>query len=306
MSLDRLLSHVEVTVQPFSLCILSGGWRLRLPEPSGPLLHFVLQGRGRLLGTGRDRHRLAPFTLAIVPNGTAHALESGASVKEEFTFDPSDAGPPVYRIVAGSADDPGLTLACGMVSVRYGRSLGLFDHLRHIVAVDLSDVPLVREAFATLLDEQSNPSEGGEALTAGLMTASLVYFLRRLSKRSAGTLPWLMALEDPRLGRAIDLMLSDPGAPHTVELLADAAGMSRSAFAERFQAVFARTPMAMLHGIRMESASKMLRDGTLTLDQVARRTGFSSRSHFSQAFKAHHGVSPALHRQSAASAQTSR
>lgn len=293
MSLDRLLSHVEVSVQPFSLCILSGGWRLRLPKPTGPLLHFVLQGRGRLIGSGRDRHRLAPYTLAIVPNGTAHVLESGASVKEEFSFDPSNAGPPVYKIVAGSTDDPGLTLACGMVSVRYGQSLGLFDHLRQIAAVDLSDVPLVRAAFATLLEEQSNPSEGGGALTAGLMTASLVYFLRRLSKRSVGTLPWLMALEDPRLGRAIDLMLADPGLPHTVELLADAAGMSRSAFAERFQAAFSRTPMAMLHGIRMESAAKMLGDGTLTLDQVARRSGFSSRSHFSQAFKVHHGVPPA-------------
>ncbi len=292
MYLDRLLSHVEVSVEPFSLCILSGGWRLRLPEPAGPLLHFVLAGRGRLSGPGRDRHQLAPFMLAIVPGGMAHSLESGTSVKREFTFDASTAGPPVQKIVAGSADDPGLTLACGMVNVRYGRSIGLFDHLRHIIAVDLSKEPLVRAAFTTILEEQSRPAEGGGALTAGLMTASLVYFLRHLPAGNTGTLPWLLALEDVSLGRAIDSMLDDPAAPHTVELLADAAGISRSAFAKRFHAAFSRTPMAMLHGIRMEHAAKLLRDGTLTLDQIARRSGFSSRSHFSHAFKAHHGSSP--------------
>lgn len=72
--------------------------------------------------------------------------------------------------------------------------------------------------------------------------------------------------------------------------------MSRSAFAERFGEAFGRTPMAMLHGIRMENAVKLLHESDLSMDDVAKRAGFSSRSHFSQAFKKHHGVPPARHR----------
>ena len=128
------------------------------------------------------------------------------------------------------------------------------------------------------------------------MSAALVYLFRRLAERNSGSLPWLLALENSRLGRAIDLMLGDPGHAHSLESLADAAGMSRSAFAERFGEAFARTPMAMLHGIRMEHALKLLHESDLSMDEVAKKTGFSSRSHFSQAFKKHHGVSPTRHR----------
>lgn len=296
MSLDRLLSHLEVSVHPFSLCILSGGWRLRLPGPTGPLLHFVLRGKGRIVGPRRDNHKLAPFTLAVVPNGSIHALESTAPVRRETTFDARNAGPPVFRIVAGSVDNPDLTIACGVISVRYGQSLGLFDHLDRIVAVDLADVPQVREAFDTILAEQGNPQECAQTLTAAFMTVSLVYFFRRLVAQNAGTLPWLQALEHPNLGRAIDAMLEDPGRPHTVESLADIAAMSRSAFAEQFGRAFKRTPMAMLHRIRMEMAAKLLHESALTMSDVARRVGFSSRSHFSTAFRKHHGVPPTSHR----------
>jgi len=296
MSLDRLLSQLEVKVQPFSLCILSGGWRLKLPKPAEPVLHFVLQGSGRIEGVRGDKHTLAPFHLAVVPLGTAHHLESGAAVRREFEFDARQAGPPIYRIVAGAPEKADLMLACGMITVRYGRTLGLFDHLRSIVSVDLSDVPQVREAFTTILAEQSRPAEGGQALTGAMMSAALVYLFRRLAAKNSGTLPWLLALEDSRLGRAIDLMLGDPGHAHSLESLADAAGMSRSAFAERFGEAFGRTPMAMLHGIRMENAVKLLHESDLSMDDVAKRSGFSSRSHFSQAFKKHHGVPPTRHR----------
>jgi AraC-like DNA-binding protein len=34
----------------------------------------------------------------------------------------------------------------------------------------------------------------------------------------------------------------------------------------------------------------------VSIEEVADRIGFSSRSHFSQAFKDHHGVSPATFR----------
>jgi AraC-like DNA-binding protein len=80
-------------------------------------------------------------------------------------------------------------------------------------------------------------------MTAALMTQCLVYLFRRLVSEPGGALPWLIALEDARLARAIDRILEDPSADHTVDSLADTASMSRSAFAEHFVAAFGRSPM---------------------------------------------------------------
>ncbi|MBI2516493.1 MAG: helix-turn-helix transcriptional regulator [Opitutae bacterium] len=296
MSLDRLLAHVEIAVQPFSLCILSGGWRLRLPQPTGPLLHFVLKGRGKIVGPDRQAHHLEPLSLAIVPQGAAHALESHAPVRHEKAFDLENAGPPLYRIVAGSEDQADLTIACGMISAKFGESLGLFNHLSGVLVVPLADLAPVRELFAAILEEQAQPKEGSNALTGACMTAVMVYFLRRVGKGDTDALPWLRALQDPRLGRAVDAMLLDCGRPWSLETLADVAGMSRSAFAERFTKAFGNTPMAFLHELRMNLAARLLNDRNLTMDAVAKRVGFSSRSHFSQAFSHHHGISPAAAR----------
>ena len=49
-------------------------------------------------------------------------------------------------------------------------------------------------------------------MTKALMTQRLVHFLRHIA--SSGSLPWLDALQDPRLGRAVDRILEAPSARH--------------------------------------------------------------------------------------------
>ena len=96
-----------------------------------------------------------------------------------------------------------------------------------------------------------------------------------------------------RLARALEGVLQSPGAPHTVESLAEVASMSRSAFAEAFTHSFGLPPMGMVRRIRLERAWKLLeQQAGLPIRTVARRVGFSSRSHFSRLFKSHFGVSP--------------
>lgn len=294
MLLDKLMSNLAVHVEPFALCMLSQGWRLRLPAPPVTMLHYVLKGDGAVRGPQEhgDIHRVASSWLAVVPSGAKHALESTGEIRNELRIDAPPEGKPVFRIVAGSEHEPYLVIACGLVSVRYGQSLGLFDHLRDVLTVDLSDQPQVGAAFQTILAEQCQPGPGGEAMTGALMTACLVHTFRRLASDSGGTLPWLDVLHDRRLARAIDRILDNPAAHHTVDSLAEAASMSRSAFAEHFAAAFGRTPMSLVNHIRMQRAAHLLQEGVLSIDEVAERVGFSSRSHFSHAFKEHTDASP--------------
>jgi len=295
--LDKLLANLTVEVEPFALCHVSRGWRLRLPGPPRPLLHFVLQGTGVVRDPRGEAQPLAPLSLSVVPVGARHALECGEPVEDEVRIEAPPAGEPVCRFTAGAPGTAELVVACGLVSVRYGPSVGLFDHLKQVLAVDLSDRPAVGEAFRGVLAEQTQGGPGSVAMTAALMTACLVHLFRRLAASSDGFLPWVTVLEDPRLGRVIDRMLEKPAVDHTVESLAETASMSRSAFAEHFTTAFGRSPMSLLQHIRMQQAAHLLRqESAMSVDAVAARVGYSSRSHFSEAFRKHHGTSPTTFR----------
>lgn len=292
MLLNKLLSNLSVHVKPFAICTLSEGWRLHLPGPSGLLFHFVLEGNGVLYGPRGDAHPLAPMHLSVVPIGAKHILECSGDFRDELRIDTPPSGGQVCQIVAGTSEQADLVVSCGIVSVRYGPSLDLFDHLNEVLAVDLSSVPQALSAFQGIMAEQSQAIAGSDAMTAALMTQCLVHLFRRLPSQDEEALPWLMALQDERLARVIDMILDAPGDDYTVESLAETAAMSRSAFAERFAEFFGRSPMNFVNHVRMQRATQLLAVENLSIDEIARTVGYSSRSHFSRAFKDHSGLPP--------------
>lgn len=296
--LDRVLSHLDVSVEPFTYCLLSSGWRLSLPPATGVMLHFVLRGRGIVRVAGADALEVERHWLAIVPEGIGHALESVGRIRRERRIAPSEpgAGPP-ERLVAGSPEEADLIVACGLIHVRYGESIDLFGHLSGIVTVDLSGHPEVRSAFDGLLREQSEPGPGSRAMQAAQMSQCLVHTLRDLSGGPESALPWLAALRHPRLTRAMERILESPGRRHTVDSLADVACMSRSSFARRFAEAFGSPPMTFVKTIRLKRAARLLDCEAMPVDEVARQVGYSSRSHFSRAFKEQFGVSPVAFRE---------
>jgi len=288
--LDKLMANLSIEVEPFALCHIGEGWRLRLPPPPVPMLHFVIQGTGGVGGPGGVRP-IGTSWMAIIPPGVDHLLQAAEPIEHEQVIDPPPDGSPVCRLLGGAPDDTSLVVACGLVTVRYGPGLDLFGHLRDVLVADMSGIPQVRASFEGILAEQAGIAPGSVAMTHALMTQCLVQFLRRIGADE--TLPWLDVLDDPQLGRVIDHVLEHPSDGHTVDAMADEAGMSRSTFAERFVAAFGQPPMSFVGQVRMQHAARLLRgDRQLSIDTVAERSGYASRSHFSAAFRRHHGVSP--------------
>lgn len=211
--LDKLLDYINIHADPFATCLLSSGWRLCLPGPPDVMFHFVMQGSGFLRGPEDELHRLERFSLAIVPRGIRHNLECGTDVGSELAVDAPPPGSGVVQLVAGPPVTAELRVACGMVNVTYGDSLGLFQRLREIIVADLSGYPQVRNAFEGILAEQGGGTEGSVALTRALMTQCIVYLLRYLSDQSDGRLPWLPGLEDPGLPKRWTRFSTDPRRP---------------------------------------------------------------------------------------------
>lgn len=294
--LDRFLENLSVEVEPFALCMVQSGWRLTLPGPPCAMLHFVVEGEGWVSCADGTHKRIGPNWLIVIPVGTRHSLDTRLNYREELSIDCTPSGPPVHHIVAGEESEAEMVVGCGTLNVRYGETMGLFDHLQETLTVDLSHVPGIADMFNALIDEQSLKAPGTPVLQGAIMTQLMIHMLRAVADGSGANLAWLNALADARLARAIDLILEDPFASHSVDSLAEAAAMSRSAFARQFQAAFSRSPMSLVNHVRMERAAKLLLSSSWPIERIGNRCGFSSRSHFSQAFKKHMGLSPAQFR----------
>jgi AraC-like DNA-binding protein len=298
IDVERVLAQLEVEIDPFAHCMVSRGWRLRLPPPPTALLHFVLQGSGTVREADGSPRTISPSTLIVVPPGSVHSLESAGEVQEEHEI-PAGAPPgeESLALVAGSSETAELVVACGLVNVRFASAIGLFDRIGQVLVVDLSSYPQVGQAMQGILDEQMNPGPGTQFIRSTLMSQCLCYLLRHLALEDPEEVPWLAALNDSQLGPAVATILERPEDRHTVESLAVDAAMSRSAFARRFHDAFGKPPMHLLHDIRMIRAAKLLEaSAPASLELVAKRVGFESRSHFSRAFKKYFGHSPVDHR----------
>lgn len=297
MLLERLIADLEISLEAFAMCEVAPGWRLRLGRLGWVTVHFVLAGRGRLRAGEREVVALEPRSLVIVPADRPHAIEAGAHVEHEAVAD--ERGPRADGLVvlgAGPRTDDELSIACGRLQARTAGGLGLFDGLDRPLVIDFGDSPEMGAIFERLLAEQRGHSTGSTLMMRNLMSEAMILMFRRLCGDPDCPLPWLAALEDPRLSAAIALMLEHPERPHSLESLAAASLMSRTAFATTFSRRFGLPPMTYLRDVRMRRAATLLRGTDLTIEQVAAGVGYASRSRFSRAFTGRFGISPGAFR----------
>ncbi|MBA2479945.1 MAG: helix-turn-helix domain-containing protein [Planctomycetes bacterium] len=95
-----------------------------------------------------------------------------------------------------------------------------------------------------------------------------------------------------RMLTARHLIDADPTQPFTLKRLAQAAGLSRSQFSAEFRRSFGTTPIRYLLDLRMRRARILLTDRSLTIGDIARRSGFSDPHYFARQFRAHFAMSP--------------
>jgi len=291
--LEKVFDNLAMTVEPFATCRLADGWRLLAPARSWVTLHYTLAGDGELdLGSG-EVLPIPENSLAVVPPEIGHAIQCGTAANEVDMHPRNDPNAPVCELVAGPAEYIELTVVCGRIQACYAGSMGLFDHLKDTIVLDFNGHSTMRGIFESLVKEcqQTGPASG--AMMTALMNQCLIEVMREVADESDGALPWLSALDDPRLANVVEAILDQPGHSYTLESLADIASMSRATFIRHFEKSFKRTPMDYLRDVRLRRAAQLLQVSRLPVDSVAGKVGYASRSHFSRAFQEQFGVSPA-------------
>lgn len=292
-ALDRFLDHLELSVEPFAVCRIGRGFRMDTPGARQITLHYVIRGEGEVVADARQP--FGPRSIIVVPAGVRHHIEPTTSESiTEVDYLDIHCGPSALGLEAHEVgDEAPVVMLCGRLVATYGDALGLFDALDAPV-VACFDEPAVRALFDALLGEQSDARPGGRRMVELLMEQALIHLLRRLCE--GGAVAWLTALEEPALARVVDAVLKDPSAGHSLDSLAAVAAMSRTTFSERFKHAFGVTPGGFVKETRLQRAAKLLRTTDEPVKAIALDVGFSSRSHFSRAFKERFGREPARFR----------
>ncbi len=104
----------------------------------------------------------------------------------------------------------------------------------------------------------------------------------------------------PKVGKALRIMHEDAQRPWTVAALANAVGMSRSAFAARFTHIIGMPPIEYLANWRITLAKAALASPNAPMVEIAEMAGYQSVSAFSTGFKRATGFSPKFYARSLA------
>lgn len=150
------------------------------------------------------------------------------------------------------------------------------------------DLHTVGRRAAALLHQalQGRPAPSG--------TVELVPPLGVVKRRST---EWLSS-HDPELDRALTLIRTQAHTGITIEHVLAEVPLSRTALEQRFKKQLNRTPGQELRRVRLDHATRLLRESDLSILQVAMKSGFSSSAYLCQALRQHTGMTPSTYRAS--------
>lgn len=163
-----------------------------------------------------------------------------------------------------------------------------------LIKADQARTLALHNTMQALASEMAEQAPGLEVVATRLAEVLFIQILRAyiasgVEWRNKG---WLRAIFDPQIGAALNAIHNSVNTPWTVESLAQAAGMSRSAFAAHFKEVLGQTPLEYVTEWRMQKATQLLQQRDKKLIEVARSVGYESDAAFSKAFKRVVGANP--------------
>jgi AraC-like DNA-binding protein len=270
--------------------------------------HFLTEGTCKVrLTDGAEMFDAVAGDLILIPHDDRHLLGSDvrlAPTEADSLLD-ADAAPDADVIQLRHGGGGAATrFVCGYLACSRSVCRPLLEGLPRLLRIPIGDGPastLLRQLLRVGVRESSAARPGAESMLAKLSELMFVEAMRRyVETLPPGRKGWLAGVRDAQIGRALALLHGEPGRAWTVEELARAVALSRSALAERFAALVGEPPIQYLMRWRLALAAQLLRAGQEAIVRVAERSGYESEAAFNRAFKREFGMPPAAWRRAAA------
>jgi AraC-like DNA-binding protein len=257
--------------------------------------HLIMQGSCWISIEGETPIHLSAGDIIVMPHGDTHVLATSLDMRNPPAMSmyrlPDDGQLPI-KISMGTAGGEEAHFVCGFLGCDSRPYNPLLTALPRMIHIRDHASGALGAYFKAALAE-SKGRMGGASMLSRISELMFVDVVRRyLETLPEGQTTWLAGLRDPYIGRALMALHADPARDWSLELLAQEAALSRSAFAERFAQYVGHPPMQYLANWRMQLATNYLRGGTDSVATVGNRVGYDSEAAFSRAFKKCVGVPP--------------
>ena len=266
-------------------------------RPPTDLAHFAMLSRGNCWLSVEGIREPMPLTggdFFLLARGTSIILRDSPRTRPRSTFREIGAGAKRNVAEFGGGGAP-TTIVCGSFSFDRASLKPITQLLPRFILVkaDQARSLALHNTMQALASEMGEQAPGSEVVATRLAEVLLIQVLRAHivlgPERSKG---WLRAVFDAQMGAALRAIHDRVDAPWTVGSLAEAAGMSRSAFAARFKELLGQTPLEYVTEWRMQKAMQLLEQRDKKLVDVGRMVGYCSDAAFSKAFKRVVGANP--------------
>lgn len=273
-------------------------------KPRDAIGFHIMAGGSCWLEIDGKRTVLNKGDVAAFPFGTPHWIGAGTDGR---LIDPGGDLPPApwpeIPILQYGNRENQVRILCGYIqceAMRFGPFRDLLPKFIHVRTLEGDGADWLAATIEQIVAEVDVPKRGGTSVLERLTEVTFIEILRRafLRDETAAT-GWLAAIRDPALARCLALLHDDPKRDWTIEILAKAAGLSRSALTKHFTTVLDVSPMRYLRDWRLYLASVELKLVHKPLIDVALEAGYASEAAFSRAFARHFGVPPAEWRRAA-------
>lgn len=304
--LSDILSHMQLAGTLYFRTSFTSPWSVRVPAYERVArFHFVHKGRCLARVDPESLPvQLDQGDLLIIMRGAAHTL----------FCDPSTEGQAVLldKVVERSGFTGRGTLVYGEPGTDYETQLicGHFafaEEARHPLIDALGSHIHIHDYGATagawmdstlrvISGETGRGDLGSDLIAIKLSEILFAQALRAHLRAEGAGLPVLAGFADPQLARALAAIHDAPGQPWSLDALAGIAGMSRTAFANRFASRLNMTPLGYLTHWRMQIARRELAQSGKPIIEIAETVGYRSEAAFGRVFKKHHASAPATYR----------
>jgi len=145
-----------------------------------------------------------------------------------------------------------------------------------------------------------NPTLGGEQLIKNYLELLLINLMRSEAELGEGQSSFLTEEQGGILAKRITELLNENlTASLTVDDISAAVGYSRAHVFKEFKRATGKTVMSYYTELKIKRARQYLREGDMSVKQIAERLGFESPNYFTKTFKRETGLTPLAYKKRA-------
>jgi len=299
--LSNIMNVMKMSGSLYFRTSFSPPWGVDVPSYKNVArFHYVHHGRCHARLNSEDKAIvLQQGDLIIIPRGAQHQLcepeNATITALDTIVEDAGFTGQGAL-IVGESETEHATKLICGHFAFDPGANHVLLESLPdyiHVKDYGAASPDWLDNTLNMIGAELGHEKLGGDLIALRLSEVIFTQAIRHYIENDGSSRTGLAGFTDTKIRAALNELHNNPADAWTVDQLAKIAGMSRTAFSNRFTELVGNSPLNYLIDWRMQLARQLLTDTEYPIIEIAQKTGYQSEAAFGRVFKRHFDEPPA-------------